>query len=105
MSVRIPLALAVLFAAAPPAASAVDAAAAPGVYARDPAQAIDQAYTDKIREYTTDPSFNSPLTDYLPAAPGVPTPPGSTVLTVMPCSASSMALAGVSAASAPLEAR
>ena len=74
MSVRIPLALAVLFAAAPPAASAVDAAAAPGVYARDPAQAIDQAYTDKIREYTTDPSFNSPLTDYLPAAPGVPTP-------------------------------
>ncbi|MEO8461390.1 MAG: M14 family zinc carboxypeptidase, partial [Dokdonella sp.] len=43
-------------------------------YARDPNQPIDQAYTDKIREFTTDPSFNSPLTDYLPASAGVPTP-------------------------------
>jgi len=43
-------------------------------YARDPAQPIDDAYTAKIREYTTDPQFNTPLTDYLPAAPGVPTP-------------------------------
>src|SRR6185369_2117065 len=29
---------------------------------------------DKIREYTTAPYFNSPLTDYLPASPNVPTP-------------------------------
>jgi hypothetical protein len=43
-------------------------------YARDPAQPIDDAYTTKIREYTTDPQFTTPLTDYLPAAPGVPTP-------------------------------
>src|SRR5262245_34069444 len=42
--------------------------------ARDPAQAIDEAYTRKIREYTTQPDFLSPLVDYLPAAPGVPTP-------------------------------
>src|ERR1041385_1982697 len=42
--------------------------------ARDPNQPIDQEYTDKIREYTTAPYFNSPLTDYLPASPNVPTP-------------------------------
>ena len=41
---------------------------------RDPAQAIDEAYTRKIREYTTDPAFLSPLVDYLPASPTVPTP-------------------------------
>src|SRR6478752_1298392 len=41
---------------------------------RDPNQPIDQEYTDKIREYTTAPYFNSPLTDYLPASPNVPTP-------------------------------
>ena len=34
---------------------------------RDPNQPIDQEYTNKIREYTTQPFFNSPLTDYLPA--------------------------------------
>src|SRR5215472_7102517 len=50
------------------------AALADDSYARDPSQAIDQAYTQKIKQYTTDPSFNSPLTDYLPAASGVPTP-------------------------------
>src|SRR5690348_1633812 len=43
-------------------------------YARDPQQPIDQAYTARIAKYTTDPSFNSPLTDYLPASPTVPTP-------------------------------
>src|SRR5690349_18813971 len=42
--------------------------------ARDPNQPIDQEYTNKIREYTTQPFFNSPLTDYLPASPDVPTP-------------------------------
>ncbi|HEV2883916.1 MAG TPA: M14 family zinc carboxypeptidase [Pyrinomonadaceae bacterium] len=41
---------------------------------RDPNQPIDDAYTKKIREYTTEPFFNSPLTDYLPASPQVPTP-------------------------------
>jgi hypothetical protein len=41
---------------------------------RDPNQPIDQEYTNKIREYTTEPFFNSPLTDYLPASPKVPTP-------------------------------
>ncbi len=42
--------------------------------ARDPNQPIDEEYTKKIREYTTEPFFNSPLTDYLPASPNVPTP-------------------------------
>src|SRR3989441_11328062 len=41
---------------------------------RDPNQPIDEQYTQKIREYTTEPFFNSPLTDYLPASPNVPTP-------------------------------
>lgn len=41
---------------------------------RDPNQPIDQEYTNKIREYTTAPYFNSPLTDYLPASTDVPTP-------------------------------
>jgi len=46
----------------------------PPEYARAPDQAIDQAYTDRIHEFTTDPSFNTPLTDYLPASDTVPTP-------------------------------
>ena len=41
---------------------------------RNPAQAIDEAYTKKIKEYTTEPFFLSPLVDYMPAAKGVPTP-------------------------------
>ena len=41
---------------------------------RDAAQAVDEEYTKKIREYTTEPFFNSPLTDYLPASKTVPTP-------------------------------
>jgi hypothetical protein len=41
---------------------------------RDPSQPIDEEYTTKIREYTTEPFFNSPLTDYLPASRAVPTP-------------------------------
>ena len=48
--------------------------AQPGKYARDPKQPIDGEYTKKIREYTTEPFFNSPLTDYLPASKTVPTP-------------------------------
>lgn len=47
---------------------------AQGKMARDPNQPIDDEYTKKIREYTTEPYFNSPLTDYLPASPNVPTP-------------------------------
>jgi hypothetical protein len=46
----------------------------PGTYARDPQQPIDQAYTAKIAKYTTQPDFNTPLTDYLPASKTVPTP-------------------------------
>src|ERR1700761_9323614 len=41
---------------------------------RDAAQPIDEEYTKKIREYTTETFFNSPLTDYLPASKTVPTP-------------------------------
>jgi len=43
-------------------------------FARDPSQPIDQQYTDQIHKYTTDPSFSSPLVDYLPASKTVPTP-------------------------------
>jgi len=41
---------------------------------RSAAQPIDEEYTKKILEYTTEPFFNSPLTDYLPASKTVPTP-------------------------------
>src|SRR5437899_1270265 len=51
--------------------AAVSAQVKPG---RDPNQPVDEEYTKKIREYTTEPFFNSPLTDYLPASPNVPTP-------------------------------
>jgi Zinc carboxypeptidase len=53
------------------AAGVIQAQNKPG---RDPNQPIDEEYTRKIREYTTEPFFNSPLTDYLPASPNVPTP-------------------------------
>src|ERR1700728_314999 len=43
-------------------------------FARDPGQPIDQQYTDQMRKYTTDPSFTSPLVDYLPASKTLPTP-------------------------------
>lgn len=51
--------------------AAISAQVKPG---RDPNQPIDEEYTKKIREYTTETFFNSPLTDYLPASPQVPTP-------------------------------
>jgi hypothetical protein len=41
---------------------------------RDASQAVDEEYSKKIREYTTEPFFNSPLTEYLPASKTVPTP-------------------------------
>ncbi|MEO6968647.1 MAG: M14 family zinc carboxypeptidase [Rhodanobacteraceae bacterium] len=43
-------------------------------YAPDPQQPVDQAYTAKIAQYTSQPDFNSPLTDYLPVSGTVPTP-------------------------------
>ena len=43
-------------------------------FARDSNQPIDKLYTDQIHKYTTDPSFTSPLVDYLPASKTVPTP-------------------------------
>jgi hypothetical protein len=46
-------------------------AAKPG---RAPNQPVDEAYTAKIKEYTTEPFFLSPLVDYLPASRTVPTP-------------------------------
>jgi hypothetical protein len=57
-----------------PGTPSTTAAAISTAYARDPQQAIDQDYTAKIRQYTTEPYFNSPLTDYLPASKTVPTP-------------------------------
>jgi hypothetical protein len=47
------------------------ATAKPG---RDPKQPIDEAYTAKIKEHTTETFFLSPLVDYLPASKTVPTP-------------------------------
>src|SRR5690606_10018278 len=61
------LALAIAF----PAAAGRDA---PADYSRAPDQPVDQAYTDLIAKFTTDPALNSPLTDYLPASDTVPTP-------------------------------
>jgi len=37
-------------------------------------QSVDSAYTAKIRELTTEPRFNTELTDHLPADARVPTP-------------------------------
>ena len=47
------------------------ATAKPG---RDPNQPIDEEYTRKIKEYTTETFFLSPVIDYLPASKTVPTP-------------------------------
>src|SRR3954464_8658872 len=43
-------------------------------FVRDPKIAVDEDYTKKIKEYTTQPFFTSPLVDYLPASKTVPTP-------------------------------
>jgi hypothetical protein len=43
-------------------------------FVRDPKVAVDEEYTGKIREYTTQPFFTSPLVDYLPASKTIPTP-------------------------------
>ena len=73
---RILAVLALSFIAAVPSPAAFAqgpdlSAARPG---RDPKQPIDQEYTKKIREYTTEKFFGSPLVDYLPASKNVPTP-------------------------------
>jgi len=62
------LVLSIMFASA---CALANAQVKPG---RDPNQPSDEEYTRKIREYTTEAFFNSPLTDYLPASPTVPTP-------------------------------
>src|SRR5882762_5068008 len=59
-----------LFLAAAPFARA-DGESVPG---RDPKQPVDEAYTAKMKKYTTAPYFTSPLVDYLPASKTVPTP-------------------------------
>jgi hypothetical protein len=41
---------------------------------RDPNQPIDEEYTKKIKEYTTESFFLSPVIDYMPASTTVPTP-------------------------------
>jgi hypothetical protein len=56
------------------AAPAVTAQSPSNPYARDSKQPVDQAYTEKMKEYTTAPYFTSPLVDYLPASKTVPTP-------------------------------
>jgi hypothetical protein len=63
------LAVATLCGAAPAFSQSLNAN-----YDRDPAQPIDQQYTDLIHKYTTDKAFTSPLVDYLPASKTVPTP-------------------------------
>src|SRR3954471_13572755 len=47
------------------------ATAKPG---RNPNQPIDEEYTKKIKEYTTETFFLSPVIDYMPASKTVPTP-------------------------------
>ena len=57
------------------AAGSLAAAQSPSnPYARDGKQPVDEAYSQKIKEYTTAPYFTSPLVDYLPASKTVPTP-------------------------------
>src|SRR3954453_18959401 len=43
-------------------------------FVRDAKIPIDAEYTAKIKEYTTEPFFTSPLVDYLPASKTVPAP-------------------------------
>ena len=74
------IALATLAAAfqVPVAAQRAQTSAPPTAYTqtfvRDPKIPVDQEYTAKIKEYTTQPFFTSPLVDYLPASKSVPTP-------------------------------
>ena len=56
------------------AAKPADAALSASRPGRDPMQPIDEEYTKKIKEYTTETFFLSPVVDYLPASKTVPTP-------------------------------
>ena len=69
----LPLSTAAMAQQAAPRAS-VTAQPSPLRPGRDPKQPIDEEYTRKIHEYTTEPFFLSPLVDYLPASRTVPTP-------------------------------
>jgi zinc carboxypeptidase len=55
-------------------AAALSVRAQQNGYSRDTNQPTDAEYTKKIAEYTTEKFFNSPLTDYLPLSPNVPSP-------------------------------
>ncbi len=70
MSHRILLGAAVTFTLATGAVTAQQ----PPTFVRDPKIAVDEEYTKKIKEYTTQPFFGSPLVDYLPLSKTVPTP-------------------------------
>jgi len=70
MSHRILLGAAVTFTLA----TGVVTAQQPPTFVRDPKIAVDEEYTKKIKEYTTQPFFGSPLVDYLPLSKTVPTP-------------------------------
>jgi hypothetical protein len=65
---------AALMLTAGPAAAQAPAPSAANPYVRDGKQPVDEAYTAKIKQYTTAPYFTSPLVDYLPASRTVPTP-------------------------------
>ena len=43
-------------------------------FVRDPRIPVDEEYTKKIKQYTTETFFLSPLVDYQPASKTVPTP-------------------------------
>src|SRR5271154_3946453 len=66
--------VALLLAAAPVHAVRAQGDPAAAKSGRDPKQPVDEEYTKKIHEYTTEPFFTSPLVDYLPASKSVPTP-------------------------------
>lgn len=74
MRSSIRLSLAILLALGTVGAVAATDPEGAAAYARDPNQPVDQGYTAQILKFTTDPAFNSPLTDYLPASASVPTP-------------------------------
>ncbi len=71
LAVAAALLFALLSAGTTPAGAQTPVSVRPG---RSPSQPIDEQYTKKIREYTTEPFFLSPLVDYLPASKTVPTP-------------------------------
>ncbi|HEY7290478.1 MAG TPA: M14 family zinc carboxypeptidase, partial [Vicinamibacterales bacterium] len=67
-------ALGVIASTAAAVAASIATLTAQTTFVRDPKIAIDEDYTKKIKEYTTEPYFTSPLVDYLPASKTVPTP-------------------------------